>query len=204
MLNVPPLFRGKKGDDGMTMYRFHNSDHLTLLTLFLEYLGNQSNEEHFYSRGINFRSLVSARQAFQQMLVILKRITSQEEFSKCVTTGKIDEKAAMMAREGLAEGFFMNAARYDSVSGKYKINKTDDLEAVPHNTSSLAVTKPRYLIYNEMEAQDSNFRLRTCSEVSLHWLVSAAPVYYHPLHMAEGPVREDIMDLVRNGDIELN
>ncbi|ELP84712.1 ATP-dependent RNA helicase DHX8, putative [Entamoeba invadens IP1] len=177
LLNVPSVFyrpkdqKEKEKADAMKAY-FNNaeSDHITLLNAFNQWVENEKDPNWAWESYVNQRALKQASSIKDQLLGILYRNgVNSEQGVKDIRERNIN------IRKALCKGFFMQSAHI--IKGKYQIVSENRIVLL-HPSS--CVGKREWIVYNEY-VMTKNEYVRTVSGIEPEWLFEASPQYFEKL-----------------------
>uniref|UniRef100_A0ACD5VA63 Uncharacterized protein n=1 Tax=Avena sativa TaxID=4498 RepID=A0ACD5VA63_AVESA len=186
MLSVPSVFfrpkdRAEESDAAKEKFFVPESDHLTLLNVYLQWESNQYRgdcwryaqeaiikcdwcNDHF----LNVKGLQKAREVRSQLLDILK--TLKIPLSSCRMEWDVVRKA-------ICSAYFQNAARLKGV-GEY-VNCQNGTPCHLHPSSALYGLgyTPDYIVYHELVLTKKEY-MQCVSAVDPQWLAELAPMFF--------------------------
>ncbi|OII73937.1 PRP16p pre-mRNA splicing family SFII helicase [Cryptosporidium ubiquitum] len=177
MLTVPSVFyrpkdRVEEADASREKFSVPESDHLTLLNIFIQWKRHGSHvkwsEKHF----LHQKALLRVEEVFKQILEIYSNIINIE------TIPKVDWKPNPMCwdnlRKAFCSGYFHNSAKIRAI-GQY-VNLSTSVPAYIHPSSSLFLSgvNPDYLVYHEVIITSKEY-MNTVSAIEPEWLNFYAP-----------------------------
>ncbi|TRY50620.1 Prp16p pre-mRNA splicing factor HrpA family SFII helicase [Cryptosporidium tyzzeri] len=177
MLTVPSIFyrpkdRLEEADASREKFSIPESDHLTLLNIFIQWKRHGSNirwsERHF----LHQKALIRVEEVFNQIVEIYSNIMSME------TIPRIDWKPNPLCwdnlRKAFCSGYFHNSAKIRAI-GQY-VNLSTSVPTYIHPSSSLFLSgvNPDYLIYHEVIITSKEY-MNAVSAIEPEWLNFYAP-----------------------------
>ena len=173
MLSVPSVFyrpkeRLEESDAAREKFFVHDSDHLTLLTVYQQWVANGSRDGWCVKHFLHPKALHRAREIRQQIADIM---TSSK--MPLVTCGyDLD-----VIRECICSGYYHQAARRKGL-GEY-INLRTSVSVQLHPTSALynSGDPPDYVVYHELILTSKEY-MSCVTAVDPHWLADLGGVFY--------------------------
>ncbi|KAH8582785.1 Prp16p pre-mRNA splicing family SFII helicase [Cryptosporidium sp. chipmunk genotype I] len=177
MLTVPSIFyrpkdRLEEADTSREKFSIPESDHLTLLNIFIQWKRHGSHvrwsERHF----LHQKALLRVEEVFKQIVEIYSNTMSME------TIPRIDWKPNPLCwdnlRKAFCSGYFHNSAKIRAI-GQY-VNLSTSVPAYIHPSSSLFLSgvNPDYLVYHEVIITSKEY-MNTVSAIEPEWLNFYAP-----------------------------
>mmetsp|Transcript_12038 Transcript_12038/g.36701 ORF Transcript_12038/g.36701 Transcript_12038/m.36701 type:complete len:816 (+) Transcript_12038:176-2623(+) len=186
---VRPTNKQREADAAKRRFEAEESDHLTLLNVFTEYLHHRNYAKDWcWENFLNDRSIESAVKAKDQ----LERLLIDQGYSARSRRTDWDYHGQSQAiRQALCAGGFMQSA-VECKRATYLTTK-DNVEVKLHPASGLR-TRPIWVIYNELVITTKAF-IRTVTEVEGEWLLSASREYFNPTHFDNAIVSAEISKL---------
>ena len=177
-LSVPQIFmrpreNPKAADIAKAQFTYPDSDHITMLIAFAEYMATPDAEKKkwCWDNYINERSMINAANVRKQLVGIMERL----DLPIISSDRKGDGSFALTdIRKALTAGMFMQSA-YKQRTGEYLTAK--DNQAVSIHPSSVINTRPEWVIYEEFALTTKSY-IRTVTVTSVDWLVEIAPHYF--------------------------
>lgn len=174
MLSVPSVFfrpkdRAEESDAAREKFFVPESDHLTLLNVYQQWLANQCRgdwcEDHF----LHVKGLRKAREVRAQLLDILK--TQKIPLTSC-GTGDWD-----VVRKAVCSAYFHNSARLKGI-GEY-VNTRSGAPCHLHPSSSLYGLgyTPEYVVYHELVLTAKEY-MQCVTAVEPQWLAELGPMFF--------------------------
>lgn len=181
MLSVPSIFyrpkeRQAESDSMREKFAVAESDHLTLLNVYLQWEKSKFSNKWCTKHFINHKSLLRAKEIQDQLILIF-----ENNFFKG-SNNFLDKNAYKInnwenIRKCLCSGFSNQASKFKSL-GKYTNLKTG-LELNLHPTSSLYGLSdlPKFVIYHELIFTNKEY-MNYVTEVDPKWLVEYGEALY--------------------------
>ncbi|XP_006457150.1 hypothetical protein AGABI2DRAFT_79146 [Agaricus bisporus var. bisporus H97] len=174
MLSVPnvwlrPNNQRREADAAKETFTVPESDHLTLLNVFNQYMLNKHDRNWAWSNYVSARALAQAENVRQQLQRIMERLDID-----LVTTND-EVKLFTNVRKALVCGFFMQVAHKEGEKGSYFTVKDNQLVGL-HPSCGLK-TQPEWVIFNEFVLTTRPY-IRTVTEVRPEWLFENARLYF--------------------------
>jgi len=172
-ISVPQLFlrpkeSAKMADEAKAQFIYKESDHITLLNAYNEYV-NQSNKKQWcWDNFINDRSIASAGNVRRQ----LQNIMTKLKLPLCSPSNMLHYHSNI--QQALTAGLFMQVA-YLQRTGEYLTIK--DNQRVTLHPSSVIDHKPKWVIFEEFALTTQNY-IRTVTVTRGEWLAEMAPHYF--------------------------
>jgi len=141
-------------------------DQVSLLNIYRAYKSSGMNKEWCHDHFVNMRVMKLVSDIRKQLREICERLD---------ITLKSCGKEMGLVRQSIARGLFMNAAELQ-LDGSYQTISHRETVAI-HPSSSLFMSKPSYVVYNEL-VHTSKCYIRDLCLVSPDWLLEAAPGYF--------------------------
>jgi pre-mRNA-splicing factor ATP-dependent RNA helicase DHX15/PRP43 len=177
-LSVPQIFMrpreaAKAADEAKAQFAHADSDHLTLLQVFVEYesVPEKDRKKWCWDNFVNERSMQSALNVRNQLLGIMKRLDLPLISSDLKGDGSF---AFTDIRKALTAGMFMQVA-YRQRSGQYLTVKDNQLVFI--HPSSVVNSRPEWVLFEEFALTTKNY-IRTVTVTNVDWLVELAPHYF--------------------------
>lgn len=141
-------------------------DHLTLLSVYNNWVETEYSTQWCYENYIQVRSMKRARDVREQLEGLMDRVEIE------LVSNPLDTVAV---RKAITAGYFYHTSRL-SKSGHYKTAKQQQTVMI-HPNSALFETLPRWLVYHELVFTTKEY-MRQVIEIEGVWLVEVAPHYY--------------------------
>ncbi len=153
-------------------------DHLTLLTIWNQWMEADGSSQWCFDNFIQFRSLKRARDVKEQLLGLMERVEVPLQSS-------MDSNAILKA---LTAGYFYHGAKLSRTGDCYRLIKKGHSVYI-HPSSSIApeldknkIPKhdkelPKFVIYFELVLTSKEY-MRVISGIKGEWLLELAPHYY--------------------------
>ncbi|KAK5112512.1 DEAH-box RNA helicase prp16 [Meristemomyces frigidus] len=181
MLSVPTVFyrpkeRQEESDAAREKFFVHDSDHLTLLTVYQQWLANGMRDAWCTKHFLHPKTLHRAQEIRQQIADILPSLSLP-----LVSCG-YDLDAV---RECICAGYHAQAARRKGL-GEY-INLRTSVSVQLHPTSALfnSGDPPDYVVYHELILTSREY-MSCATAVDAHWLADLGGVFYSVKEKAFG------------------
>lgn len=172
MLSGPNVFyrpegREEESDRERERFYIHDSDHLTLLNVYKQWLKNHESSNWCSKRFINYRLLVKVRDVVDQLKHIMK--THKYRVSSC------DDENVI--RKCICKSYFHQAAMLKNLK-EYQ-NLRTGMPCHLHPTSALfnAGSLPKYIIYHELVMTTKEY-MHCATAVQAEWLADLGPMFY--------------------------
>lgn len=177
MLTVPSVFyrpkdRLEEADSSREKFSVPESDHLTLLNIFIQWKRHGSHAKWSEKHFLHQKALLRVEEVFKQILEIYSNIMNIE------TIIKFDWKPNPLCwdnlRKAFCSGYFHNSAKIRAI-GQY-VNLSTSVPAYIHPSSSLFLSgvNPDYLVYHEVIITSKEY-MNTVSAIEPEWLNFYAP-----------------------------
>jgi len=185
MLSVPAIFfrpRGREEDSDAKREKFQvpESDHLTLLNVYMQWRVNKYSSNWCNQHFIHAKAMRKVREVRAQ----LKDIMEQQKIP-LVSSGMNDWD---VVRKCICSSFFQNAARLKGI-GEY-VNLRTGIPCFLHPTSALFGMgfTPDYVVYHELIMTAKEY-MQCVTSVDGYWLAELGPMFYSVKH--SGITRKD-------------
>ncbi|KAE8806792.1 Pre-mRNA-splicing factor ATP-dependent RNA helicase PRP16 [Hordeum vulgare] len=173
MLSVPSVFfrpkdREEESDAAREKFFVPESDHLTLLNVYLQWELNQYRGDWCNDHFLHVKGLQKAREVRSQLLDILK--TLKIPLTSCHMEWDVVRKA-------ICSAYFQNSARLKGV-GEY-INCRNGVPCHLHPSSALYGLgyTPDYIVYHELVLTTKDY-MQCVSAVEPQWLAELGPMFF--------------------------
>jgi pre-mRNA-splicing factor ATP-dependent RNA helicase DHX38/PRP16 len=173
MLSVPGIFyrpkeRAAESDACRERFFVGESDHLTLLNVYIQWQRHNYSEAWCTTNYIHGKSLKKAREVRQQMLDIMKQQTM--EVTSCGNDWDIIRKC-------ICSAYFHQSAKLKGI-GEY-INMRSGMACHLHPTSALYGRgfTPDYIVYHELLFTSKEY-MQFVTAVDGHWLAEMGPMFF--------------------------
>ena len=158
-------------DAARRMFQHPDGDQLTLLAVYESWEHAGRSLKWCQDNFVNPRSMEEASRSRSQLYDML---ALKKEYAEKI---KKDHRDSVLIRKALTAGYFFNVGkRADGVQNSY-VTMSDRREVYIHPTSSMFLSAPKYLLYNELVMTAKEY-MRTVMEVKPEWLVEVAPAYF--------------------------
>lgn len=173
MLSVPSVFyrpkeRLEESDAAREKFFVHDSDHLTLLTVYQQWVANGMKDGWCTKHFLHPKALHKAREIRQQIEDIMKSLDMP-----LVSCGyDLDT-----VRQCICSGFYHQAAKRKGL-GEY-VNLRTSVAVQLHPTSALfnSGDPPDYVVYHELILTSKEY-MSCVTAVDAHWLADLGGVFY--------------------------
>lgn len=172
MLSIPPVFirptddlgLQKRSDSVREKFQVAESDHLTLLNIYNQFISHSSSQEWCSRNFLQYRSLRRAKDVRSQLERLVDHSSSQEDWD--------------LIRECICASYFQHAANFKKY-GVYQ-HLRSGLEMALHPTSALygMGDLPEYVVYHEVLLTGQMQHMNYVTAVKGKWLVEYGSVFY--------------------------
>ncbi|KAF7198483.1 Pre-mRNA-splicing factor ATP-dependent RNA helicase prp16 [Pseudocercospora fuligena] len=173
MLSVPSVFyrpkeRLEEADAAREKFFVHDSDHLTLLTVYQQWVANGCRDRWCVQHFLHPKALRRAQEIRQQITDIM-------------TSNKMEIKTCGydldVVRECICSGYYHQAAKRKGL-GEY-VNLRTSVTMSLHPTSALynSGDPPDYVVYHELILTSKEY-MSVATAVDAHWLADLGGVFY--------------------------
>lgn len=173
MLSVPSVFfrpkdRAEESDAAREKFFVPESDHLTLLNVYLQWKSNQYRGDWCNDHFLHVKGLRKAREVRSQLLDILK--TLRIPLTSCHMEWDVVRKA-------ICSAYFHNSARLKGV-GEY-VNCRNGMPCHLHPSSALYGLgyTPDYVVYHELVLTTKEY-MQCVTAVDPQWLAELGPMFF--------------------------
>lgn len=173
MLSIPQVFRRpkereKESDQARSRFFIPQSDHLTLLNVYLQWENNNFSSHWCEKHFVQYKSLIKARDIRDQLLRVMKK----QNMSLKSSGSNWD-----IIRQCICTGFGHQAAKISGLA-KY-VHLRTGMDTQIHPTSALygLGDLPPYIVYNEMLMTSTEY-LVCVTAVDPFWLMDSTPLLY--------------------------
>ena len=173
MLSVPHVFyrpkeRAEESDQMREKFQVPESDHLTLLNIYLEYYRNGARESWCQTHFLHSKPLKKAKEIYEQLLLLVKK--NKFTLSSC-------QLHTDLVRKAICSAYFHHTARMKSLN-EY-INMRSGVSCFVHPTSSLACmgALPDYIVYHELLFTSKEY-MQTITSVDPLWLAEMGSTFF--------------------------
>jgi len=173
MLSVPTIFyrpkeREEESDAKREKFMVPESDHLTLLNVYLQWKSNGYNSEWCTEHFIHSKALRKVREIRSQLLDIMEK--NKIAVISCGRSWDI-------VRKSIASAYFHNATRLKGIGEYY--NLRTGMPCYLHPTSALYGLgyTPEYLIYHELVYTTKEY-MQCVTAVDPLWLAELGPIFF--------------------------
>ena len=187
MLTVPAIFfrpkdRTEESDAAREKFFVPESDHLTLLNVFLQYMHNGSSAAWCSRHFIHFKAMKRVEEIRNQLLDILKSQRIQE--SSVGVGGDWD-----IVRKAVVCCYFHNVAKLKGI-GEY-VNLLTSVPCHLHPTSALYGLghTPEYIVYHEVTKTTKEY-MQCVTAAEPEWLAELGGKFFYLRHSHVDAARE--------------
>ncbi|RYG56246.1 hypothetical protein EON66_03365, partial [archaeon] len=173
MLSVPSVFfrprdREAESDAAREKFFVPESDHLTLLNVYLQWKRNGYSASWCTQHFIHIKAMKKAREARQQLLDIMKM-----QGILLTTCGNNWD----VVRKAICSAYFVNSARLKGV-GEY-VNMLTGMPTHLHPSSALFGLgyTPDYIVYHELVLTTKEYMM-CVTAVDAEWLAELGPMFF--------------------------
>jgi len=173
VLSVPSIFfrpkdRAEESDAAREKFFTPESDHLTLLNVYQQWVTNGYNAKWCSEHFIHQKSMKKVREVRGQLEEIMEQ--QKVKINSCGTEWDIVRKA-------ICAGYFHNAGKQRGI-GEY-VNLRTKMPAQLHPTSALYGLgyTPDYIVYHEVVFTVKEY-MSTVTAVEPHWLAELGPMFF--------------------------
>ncbi|CAM0947729.1 unnamed protein product [Alopecurus aequalis] len=173
MLSVPSVFfrpkdRAEESDAAREKFFVPESDHLTLLNIYLQWELNQCRGDWCSDHFLHAKGLQKAREVRSQLLDIMK--TLKNDLTSCNMEWEVVRKA-------ICSAYFQNAARLKGI-GEY-VNCRNGMPCHLHPSSALYGLgyTPDYIVYHELVLTTKEY-MQCVTAVDPQWLAELGPMFF--------------------------
>ncbi|KAK0895600.1 DEAH-box RNA helicase prp16 [Friedmanniomyces endolithicus] len=197
MLSVPSVFyrpkeRLEESDAAREKFFVHDSDHLTLLTVYQQWVANGMKDRWCTKHFLHPKALHRAREIRQQIADIMASLTMP-----LVSCGyDLD-----VVRQCICSGFYPQAARRKGL-GEY-INLRTSVAVQLHPTSALfnSGDPPDYVVYHELILTSKEY-MSCVTAVDAHWLADMGGVFYSVKEKGYGAAGRREVEYSKKAELE--
>jgi len=185
MLSVPnvwlrPNNQRREADAAKELFTVPESDHLTLLNVYNQYILNKYDKNWAWTNYLSARALAQAENVRGQLQRIMERLDID------LISHSDETKLFHNVRKALVCGFFMQVAHKEGEKGGYLTVK--DNQVVGLHPSCGLKTQPEWVIFNEFVLTARPY-IRTVTEVRPDWLLEDAPSYFDIKNLPAGETK---------------
>jgi pre-mRNA-splicing factor ATP-dependent RNA helicase DHX38/PRP16 len=173
MMSVPNVFirpsdRVEESDATREKFLIHDSDHLTLLNIYIQWKNNRNSLSWCNGNYIDYKSLKKSTEIRQQLLEIMQKTNMQIKSSKL----RWD-----IVRKCVCTAYFQNTAKIKCVT-KY-LNCLSGVLAYLHPMSALCDygSAPNYVVYHELIMTTKEY-IQCVTAIEPEWLAELCPSIY--------------------------
>jgi pre-mRNA-splicing factor ATP-dependent RNA helicase DHX38/PRP16 len=185
MLSVPQIFIRPKKNENLQKesdkirenFQIQDSDHLTLLNIFNQFLNEKNKKSKFIEvwcnkKYLNYKSLKNALEIYIQLeQLVQKSLNNDEKISSCYDNWEI-------IKECICACYFSNAAEFYK-HGQYKHCRSG-LEMFIHSTSVFTGLGdlPKYVVFHELLLTGQKQQMNYITAVKAEWLIQYGGIFY--------------------------
>lgn len=173
MLSVPSVFyrpkeRLEEADAAREKFFVHDSDHLTLLTVYQQWVANGCRDGWCVKHFLHPKALRRAQEIRQQITDIMA--SNKMEIASCGYDLDI-------VRQCICSGYYHQSAKRKGL-GEY-VNLRTSVTMALHPTSALynSGDPPDYVVYHELILTSKEY-MSVATAVDAHWLADLGGVFY--------------------------
>jgi pre-mRNA-splicing factor ATP-dependent RNA helicase DHX38/PRP16 len=173
MLSVPTIFfrpkeQEKESDAMREKFMVPESDHLTLLNVYLQWKANGYNDDWAQEHFVHSKALRKVKEIRDQLIDIMEK-----NKIALVSCGHSWDPV----RKAVSASFFHHAARMKGI-GEY-VNLQTSMPCYLHPTSALYGLgyTPEYLVYHELVYTTKEY-MQCVTATDPHWLAEMGPVFF--------------------------
>ena len=174
MLSVPGVFfrppdRAEESDAAREKFFVPESDHLTLLHVYLQWCKNGQRTDWAASHFLQAKALKRAKEVRAQLLDIM-----EQQHVPCISCGEAEWD---VVRKAICSAFFHNAAKFKGI-GEY-VNCRSGIPCHLHPTSALYGLgyTPDYIVYHELVYTTKEY-MQCVTAVEPEWLAELGPRFF--------------------------
>ncbi|KAF9447073.1 P-loop containing nucleoside triphosphate hydrolase protein [Macrolepiota fuliginosa MF-IS2] len=165
MLSIPnvwlrPNNQRREADAAKELFTVPESDHLTLLNVYNQYILHQHDKNWAWTNYLSARALAQAENVRGQLQRIMERLDID------LVSHSDETKLFANIRKALVSGFFMQVAHKEGEKGNYLTVKDNQIVGL-HPSCGLK-TQPEWVIFNEFVLTARPY-IRTVTEVRPDW-----------------------------------
>ncbi|KAH9840442.1 Pre-mRNA-splicing factor ATP-dependent RNA helicase prp16 [Teratosphaeria destructans] len=198
MLSVPSVFyrpkeRLEESDAAREKFFVHDSDHLTLLTVYQQWIANGMKDGWCVKHFLHPKALHRAREIRDQ----IKDIMASNKLPLISCGYDLD-----IVRECICSGYYHQAARRKGL-GEY-VNLRTSVSVQLHPTSALfnSGDPPDYVVYHELILTSKEY-MSCVTAVDAHWLADLGGVFYSVREKGLGPGGRREVEYSKKAELEL-
>ncbi|KAF8335376.1 P-loop containing nucleoside triphosphate hydrolase protein [Cantharellus anzutake] len=192
MLSAPAVFirphdRRAEADAAKALFTIPESDHLTLLNVYNNYMHNMQDKKWAWNNYLADRALTQA----QNIRTQLKSMMEKHDIDLVSTTDQ--EKLYVNIRKSLVCAFFMQIARKENQRKTYSTVKDSQLVRL-HPTCGLD-SEPEWVLFNEFVLTGQPY-IRTVTTVQGEWLLEFASQYFDLKTFPDGETKRPLQRII--------
>ncbi|KAG9075422.1 DEAH-box ATP-dependent RNA helicase prp43, partial [Ceratobasidium sp. UAMH 11750] len=192
MLSVPNVWlrpdnRRKEADAAKRVFTVPDSDHLTLMNVYNEYVNNKGDKKWCWNHYLSQSALQQAENVRQR----LERSMERFDFDLVSQTDK--RKLFTSIRQALVCGLFMQVV-HRGAKDRYVIVKDDPVVSL-HPSCGLDNT-PEWVLFNEFVPTPRPY-IRTVTNIQPEWLLEYAGMHYDLADFPESEAKRALQHVVQ-------
>ncbi|KAJ8094490.1 DEAH-box ATP-dependent RNA helicase prp43 [Marasmius tenuissimus] len=196
MLSVPNIWvrpnnARREADEAKALLTVPESDHLTLLNVYNQYMQNKHDKNWAWQNYVSGRALMQAENVRNQ----LQRTMERFEIELVSMTDQ--KKLFLNVRKALVIGFFMQVAHKEGEKGNYLTVKDNQVVAL-HPSCGLD-SQPEWVMFNEFVLTKRPY-IRTNTDIRVDWLLELAPNYYDLSSFNDGETKRALQRILKRRD----
>ncbi|KAK1228475.1 DEAH-box ATP-dependent RNA helicase prp43 [Marasmius sp. AFHP31] len=196
MLSVPNIWvrpnnARREADEAKALLTVPESDHLTLLNVYNQYMQNKHDKNWAWQNYVSGRALMQAENVRNQ----LQRTMERFEIELVSLTDQ--KKLFLNVRRALVIGFFMQVAHKEGEKGNYLTVKDNQVVAL-HPSCGLD-SQPEWVMFNEFVLTKRPY-IRTNTDIRVDWLLELAPNYYDLSSFNDGETKRALQRILKKRD----
>ncbi|KAF9269099.1 P-loop containing nucleoside triphosphate hydrolase protein [Marasmius fiardii PR-910] len=173
---VRPANARREADEAKALLSHPESDHLTLLNVYNQYIQNKYDKNWAWQNFVSARALSQAENVRNQ----LQRTMERHDIESISLSD--EKKLFFNVRKTLVIGFFMQVAHKEGEKGNYLTVK--DNQACAFRANGVALhpscgldSQPEWVLFNEFVLTKRPY-IRTNTAIRADWLLELAPQYF--------------------------
>ncbi|KAF8335362.1 uncharacterized protein EI90DRAFT_2913210 [Cantharellus anzutake] len=192
MLSAPAVFirppdRRAEADAAKALFTIPESDHLTLLNVYNNYMHNMQDKKWAWNNYLADRALTQA----QNIRTQIKSMMEKHDIDLVSTTDQ--GKLYVNIRKSLVCAFFMQIARKENQRKTYSTVKDNQLVRL-HPTCGLD-SEPEWVLFNEFVLTGQPY-IRTVTTVQGEWLLEFASQYFDLKTFPDGETKRALQRII--------
>ncbi|KAG9073571.1 DEAH-box ATP-dependent RNA helicase prp43, partial [Ceratobasidium sp. UAMH 11750] len=192
MLSVPNVWlrpdnRRKEADTAKRLFTVPDSDHLTMMNVYNEYVNNKADKKWCGTHYLSQSALQQAENVRQQLA------RSMERFDLDLVSQTDKRKLFTSIRQALVCGLFMQVA-HRGAKDRYVIVKDDPVVSL-HPSSGLD-NAGEWVLFNEFVPTSRPY-IRTVTNIRPEWLLEHAGMHYDLANFPESEAKRALQHVVQ-------